>query len=128
MKRYPLFLLATLMLVPLSACSPAAEESSEVSVIKVTSVSLNESSKTLEGGETFQLVATVLPENATNKSVKYISSKPSVATVDSTGLVSALTSGNTVISVITNDGNRFAQCKITVISNGIVPTETEIKK
>ena len=125
MKRYPLFLLATLMLVPLSACSPAAEESSEVNVIKVTSVSLNESSKTLEGGETFQLVATVLPENAANKTVKYISSKPSVASVDSTGLVSALTSGNTVISVITNDGNRFAQCKITVISNGIVPTDVD---
>ena len=61
--------------------------------IEVESVSINVSkSFQLKFGTTKQLEATVLPENATNKTVTWESSDPTVATVDSSGLVTA---GNT---------------------------------
>ena len=119
MKKHPLFLLAVSMLVPFSAC--AKEEITVSDTIKVTGISLNETNKSLEVGETFQIEVTITPENASNKSVKYSSVDNSVAKVNSAGLVTALKRGTTKISVITNDGNHFAQCKIIVTSNGVMP-------
>ena len=121
MKRFPLLVAASALLMSLSACQPAPDDTQQSSVIKVTNVTLNVTEKTLNGGETLQLVATVLPENATNKSVRFLSSKQSVASVDKDGLVTALSAGVSNISVITNDGNHFAQCKITVNSGGVTP-------
>ena len=123
MKKIPLFLLSALVLAPLSACSTVEEENTSVTTtVKVTGVTLNETAKSMEGGETFQLVATVLPENATNKKVKFVSGKPNVASVDSTGLITALSSGTSNVSAITVDGSFFAQCKVTVVSHGVAPS------
>ena len=82
--------------------------------ISVVSVSLNESNATVTKGNTEQMVATVLPSNATNKNVSWVSSDPSVATVNSTGLVTALNPGITAVTVSTVDGNKMATCMITV--------------
>ena len=124
MKKCPLILLAVSVLVPLSACAPATEIG-EVTAIKVTNVSLNETNKTLEVGETFQLVAAVLPENATNQKINFVSAKPKIVKVDKTGLVTALSSGSSMISAISDDGGHFAQCKIIVTSNGEVPVDID---
>ncbi len=83
-------------------------------VIHVTSVSLNVASKSLTVGDTFTLSATVLPNNASDKSVSFTSSNSSVASVASSGLVTALSAGTTTIKVTTIDGNKTASCQVNV--------------
>lgn len=86
--------------------------------VSVTGVSVSPTTKSLKVGETVQLTATVSPQNATNKAVTYVSSKPSVATVSETGLVTAKVAGTTTITVTTVDGNKTATSTITVTSGG----------
>lgn len=66
--------------------------------VKVSSVSVTASATTVEVGGAVQVTATVLPENATDKSVTWSSSQESVATVNSLGLVTAVSAGETVIT------------------------------
>ena len=82
--------------------------------VHVTGVTLNKSTASVEVGETEQLTATVAPANATDKSVSWSSSNTSVATVDQSGLVTAVASGTARITVKTTDGNYTAYCDITV--------------
>ena len=84
--------------------------------VKVSGVTLNKSTLNLSKGETETLVATVLPSNASNKSVTWSSSNYSVATVSSNGLVTAIgDSGNANITVTTVDGGHTAQCAFNII-------------
>lgn len=85
-----------------------------ISVTPVTGVSLNKSSLSLDVNNTSQLTATVSPSNATNKSVSWTSSDNSVATVSSSGLVTAVGAGTTTITVTTSSGGYTATCKVTV--------------
>lgn len=78
-----------------------------------TSVTLDYNTASLEEGDTIQLTETVLPSNATNKSVTWSSSNTSVATV-SGGLVTAVSAGSATITVTTVDGSKTATCAVTV--------------
>mgnify|MGYP003492948088 FL=1 len=84
----------------------------------IEGISLNKSSLTLKEGETFQLVATLIPENATPKTIEWISSIPSVATVDEKGLVTAVRNGGpTEIWAVIGRGSGHdinAKCEVTV--------------
>lgn len=82
--------------------------------VAVTGVTLNKTSLTLEAGQDETLTATVAPSNADNKDVSWSSSNPSVASVDQTGKVSAISAGTATITVTTADGNKTATCNITV--------------
>ncbi|MBR4378548.1 MAG: Ig-like domain-containing protein [Bacilli bacterium] len=82
-------------------------------VVNVLSVSLNLESKTLEIGESFQLTATVLPTNATNKNVTWSATGEGIVSVDD-GLVTALRDGTSVVTVKTVDGNKTASCTVKV--------------
>ena len=82
--------------------------------VPVTGVSLNETSKTLNPNGTFQLIATVQPNNATNKAVNWTTSDSNVATVSANGLVTARGLGTATITVTTVDGGKTATCVITV--------------
>lgn len=85
------------------------------STVSVTSVTLTPGSLNLTAiGMTAQLTATVSPNNATNKAVTFTSSDPSVAIVSDSGLVTAVGSGTSVITVKTNDGGKTAICNVTV--------------
>lgn len=81
---------------------------------KVTGVSLNTDSLTLVEGGTATLTATVKPNNATNKNVTWSSDGTSVATVDDTGKVTAISVGSATITATTQDGNKTATCAVTV--------------
>ena len=81
-------------------------------VIEVTSVSLNKTSLTLEIGESETLTATVLPSNATDKSVTWTSFAQSIATV-ANGKVTAIGSGTAIITATTSNG-KTATCTVTV--------------
>ena len=81
-----------------------------------------------EEGETFQITATVLPEEATDKTLEWSSSDESVATVDETGLVSVLKDGDCVITVRTTDGSDLtANCYLSATTgiNGISSEATD---
>ena len=80
----------------------------------VSGIELNKESTVIEKGETETLVATVLPENASNQSITWASTVPEVATVDQNGVVTAVAVGQTVISVMTQDGGKIAYCNVTV--------------
>jgi len=86
-------------------------------VIGVQSVSLNSSSISMIKGSTFQAVATILPSNATNKSVTWVSAISSVATVSNTGLITAVGNGLGIISVFTQDGNKSASLIVRVTTS-----------
>ena len=97
-------------------------------IISVTSVTLNKTTLNLNVDETFKLNATVKPDNATDKTVTWRSSNPTVATVSNDGLIKAVSAGNTVVSVITDDGQFSAQCTITVIPSIIHVSEVNLNK
>lgn len=83
----------------------------------VESLSISPTSWNGVEGESFQLTAEVLPENATDKTLNYSSSDVTVADVNQDGLVSVLTPGNCRIIVSTVDGsNLTAECIITSTS------------
>lgn len=90
-----------------------------VPVVNVTSVTIAPKTKSLalDGEKTVQLTATVLPSTASNPSVSYVSSAPAVASVSNTGLVTALTAGETTITVTTADGSKTDTSVITVTDN-----------
>ena len=84
-------------------------------VVPATSVTLNETSAEVTVGETLQLTATVLPENASNPTVTWSSSDDAIATVDANGLVTAVAAGTATITASTNDGsNLSASCEVIV--------------
>ena len=82
--------------------------------VQVSSISLNKTSLTLSNGEKQTLTATVLPSDATDKSVQWTSSNTRVATV-SNGTVTAVGEGTAVITVQTNDGSKRAECMVKVV-------------
>ena len=86
-------------------------------VYPVESVSLDKESLSMEPGETAVLVATIVPENATNKKVKWESSDSGVASVDENGIVTAVKAGFATIKVTTEDGGKTAECAVTVKVN-----------
>ena len=81
---------------------------------RVESVAVTPETLTLETGESGQLAATVLPEEAANKAVVWSSDNTNAATVDSTGNVIAVGAGFATITATTVDGGFTATCAVTV--------------
>ena len=73
-------------------------------------------------GETANLTAIVMPENATNKAVAWKSGNSGVADVDASGKVTAVKAGTSDITVTTADGGKTATCKVTVASKAVPAT------
>ena len=79
---------------------------------------MNKTTLTLEVGATETLMATVLPENATDKSVQFSSSDPAVATVTPVqGKVTGVAVGTATITGTTING-KTATCEVTVTEAG----------
>ncbi|MDR1841545.1 MAG: Ig-like domain-containing protein [Holophagales bacterium] len=82
-------------------------------IVPATGVTLNKNAATLVAGGSEQLIATVLPTNASIKTVTWSSSNGAIATV-SNGLVTAVAPGQATITVRTEDGGHQATCLVTV--------------
>lgn len=80
--------------------------------VAVTGVKLDQTTLTLDAGESAQLTATVSPGNATNKSVTWSANNSNVSV--SGGKVTAKIAGSAVVTVTTADGGYTAQCNVTV--------------
>lgn len=83
----------------------------EKKVIPVSAITLNKTEVTLKQNETFQLTATVAPDDATDKTVAWTSSDATVATVTD-GLVKALEEGT--VTVTAKAGDKTATCTVKV--------------
>ena len=96
--------------------------------INVTGVTLDKSTLSLEEGATGNLVATVAPSTASDKTVTFASSDEAIATVDNKGKVTAVKAGNADITVTTKDGNKTAKCTLTVTAKQIPVTGVTLDK
>lgn len=114
MKKY-LLLLIVLCLVVGTRCSKDDHEAPS-GPIAVTEVKLSRTTLPLKIGETSQLTATTLPENATEKTVTWSSNAPNIASVDKTGLITAIAEGEATITAMVTD--KIATCTISVIDSG----------
>lgn len=99
----------------------AQKAGTKETIVKVDSVTLNNTTLTLTVDETATLTATVAPENATNKDVTWKSENEQIATVNG-GVVTAVGTGSTKITA-TADGVK-AECTVTV--NKAKPTVTGV--
>lgn len=84
-------------------------------VIPVEKISLDKDELSLFVGESASLVATVEPDDATDKSVSWSSSDEAVASVDNTGIVSAKAVGDAVITALT--GDKSASCTVHITND-----------
>jgi uncharacterized protein YjdB len=83
--------------------------------IAVTGVTLDKPALALEVGGSETLTATVLPDNASTKTVTWSSSDEAIAKVDATsGEVVGVKAGTATITATTTDGNKTAICTVTV--------------
>lgn len=94
------------------ACSTQSGE--VVLAIPATSISLNPNQANLKVAETLQLEATVLPENATDKTIAWTSSNTNIIEIDSNGLVTAISVGEATITA-SNSAGQTATITLTVI-------------
>lgn len=91
--------------------------------IPVTGVKLDKTSLTLQETGSATLIATVEPDNATNKNVNWESSDTSIATVDASGKVTAISAGSATITAIAADGSgKSTSCSVTVTHGNMVHT------
>ncbi|MBO6299666.1 MAG: Ig domain-containing protein [Lachnospiraceae bacterium] len=90
----------------------------------VVSVTLNEKAVSLVAGATFKLTATVGPDTAVDKTVRWYSNSSTVASVDENGFVMAKEAGTATITVTATNGtaatsdDKAATCIVTVLADG----------
>ena len=87
--------------------------------VPVSSIELSQTSVQLRVGESVTLIATVKPDDATDKTVKWTSLNEKVAKVDANGVVTALLEGNVLITA--SSGDKTATCSVTVVSANFHP-------
>ena len=99
-------------------------------VVPVSGVTLNKSTLTLDVDTSEKLIATVSPDNASDKSVKWLSSDMEIVTVTEDGTVKAVSDGTgssgdtATVTVRTTDGAKTASCTVKVGPAGtVVPVE-----
>lgn len=98
-----------------------------LSSIAVKSIKLNSSKITLKVGQTSKLEATLTPTNTTQRILSYVTDNKNVASVDSTGVITGVSAGTTVITVYTFNKTIFAKCDVT-ISKPVTQASSTAKK
>lgn len=72
--------------------------------VSVSGIQVDKNSMTIEIGQTEKIVATILPNNATNKNISWTSSNTRIATVNSNGEVKGISAGVVTVRGVTVDG------------------------
>jgi len=96
----------------------ATEEETTGETVDATGITLDKTSLNMQLEETAQLTATVKPANATNTAVTWSSSDTAVATVSTSGKVTAVGIGTATITASTHNG-KTAKCTVNVYSYSI---------
>ena len=113
---------AVAAVIAFSGCGGKEQEQPKPDSVKVSGVSIDKPTLSMTEGETANLTAIVMPENATNKAVAWRSGNSGVADVDASGKVTAVKAGTSDITVTTADGGKTATCKVTVASKAVPAT------
>jgi len=95
--------------------------------VAVESVSVAPAELTIAPGETATITPTVLPADATDKSVSWSSTDETVATVSDAGVVTAVAVGTTTITATTTDGGKTATCAVTVEAESKIIADWALK-
>ena len=91
-------------------------------IVPVSQITLNKAETSISVGNSETLTATVTPENAANKALKWASSDEDVATVAPDGTVTAVKAGAATITATAADGSgKSAVCKVTVTGDTTPP-------
>lgn len=101
---------------------------SEADKIAVEKIELDQNELAMLPTDEIILVATITPDDATDKGIKWKSSDESVAVVDNIGKVSAKSIGFTTITATTTDGEFTASCRIVVSEDVIKVKELNLSK
>lgn len=123
-KRLCLLLTLSIILITTTApasTTPVQPKTSAPKTISTTGIKINESIGTMEKGSTQKLTATITPSNATNKNVSWKSSNNEIATVNSSGEVTAVKTGTVDIIAVSSNGLENS------ISIAVTQPPTEIK-
>ena len=80
----------------------------------VTGIRISEKLIDLGMGYKKQITATVMPDDATDKSVEWTSENPEIATVSDNGTITGKSYGRTVVTATTTDGGYTAKCVVRV--------------
>lgn len=100
-----------------SICKLTVSEKSNI----VSDITLDRENLELTTENTYTIIPTITPTEATNKTLKYESNNDNIATVDSTGKISAINEGNTSIKVSSTDGgNIYKTCNVSVINRDTI--------
>ena len=126
-KLLKILLTTTLPISTISTISIASTSCGR-STIHVTNVNLDENALFLTLGGSYKLTPTILPEDASNKNVFWMSKDASIVAVDQKGNVKAVSEGTTTIAVTTKDGNKADFCEVTVTKNIISVQSVELNK
>lgn len=117
---------AKFLILFLSAAALLAACDKDNAPVAVSEVTLNRTTLKLTAGDTEQLTATVLPENAGYDGIVWNSGNTAAATVDDSGLVTAVAAGNATITATA--GGKQATCEVTVadaVPEGVTVTTYE---
>ncbi|WP_158233400.1 Ig-like domain-containing protein [Reichenbachiella sp. 5M10] len=111
--------------VTISASNSAGSDTETLEIIvnpePATGVTLSATTVNLTIPNTQQLTATIAPAGATNQNVAWSTSDAAIATVDASGLVTAVASGSATITATTADGGHTATAAVTVVAPGEMP-------
>ena len=102
---------------------PTPTPTPSIKNIDVEGVSINKKTLELFPGDTEKLVAEVTPSNATNKSITFSSSNPSIAYVDQSGNVTGIKNGLATITATSNNG-KIITCQVTV--NYVITSDSKL--
>lgn len=109
---------ATMLSFPvmISSCHDDDDEKKEQPVIiNVTGISLDTHEKSLYAKDELQLTATITPINATNQNITWKSGDYAIATVSNTGLVTAISAGETYIYALAENGLFSDSCLVSIV-------------
>lgn len=130
MNRKILFCLITLSALFFAACGGGGTDGGEIPAVQATGIELDRHELTLSIGGSETLVATIKPDDATNKNYSWSSNAPDVVSVNG-GTVTALSAGDAIVTAISVDGEHKDMCFVTVkpstiAATGVELTETEL--
>lgn len=124
-KIFSLMLLCTA--VVFASCSN--DDDSATTPVAVSGISLDQTTLSIVAGETGTLKVSVAPEDATDKSVTWTTSEPTIATVSNTGVVTAIKAGSATITVTSvADNTKEATCEVTITAAPIAVTSITLNK
>lgn len=89
-------------------------------IVLPNQIELNETNVNIAVGDTFALVVTIKPDNATDKTYSLRSLDESIASINDDGIITANSIGNTTIEIMTGSGDLKAICEVSVKERGVM--------